>query len=1059
MRADMLTLITSNSTDALADALAQAQALARLHPLANTTLVVPSLAHSRWVRQALALRLGAAASIKATFPAQFIWQLTAAQLAHVPGVERAAPVPGEQLRWWVYDWLSRVANDAQDVPAQAREMLRALAQNEAERFKLAARLARLLGDYWVYRPQWLLAWQDGRIGRGEPASVHAAWQRALWQFVAQQTGLVGKRHPFELLAAQLRQSAVEDLPKRIVLFGVASMAPLYLQVFAELAQYTEVELYSLSPSEAYWGDVQDARALHRSPSLASIEDFTADDEADEFNEDATLLAAWGKNARDFHAALVSLNDAPQVQDAPCFVAVEEHSALSQLKREWLELQAQLQWEIDAHDRSIRIHGCTSLQRQVEALHDDLAHAFAADASLSPGDIAVLVMDIEQAAPHIHAVFGAHADRPLPYRITGLPDRASEVFANALRSLLHMGQGREASALARFEASAVLQWLRVPPVAARFGFTVAELELITHWVQRLNVRNGYGDEPASLALSPAHSWRAGLARLHALAEALSGDEARMIPSWMSGPQAQDLATRLSSALAQLAVYRDRLHTPRPLAAWQGTLQHILTECFDAGADEQAARWLLEACEIVSALAQNLPAPMRAMPMSVAVVSRLIDDALRTRAPGAVPSGAVTFAQLGELRGLPYRHIVLLGIEQGSFTQREPKLEFDLMAAKPRKGDRARQSDEIGALLDAVLAARDRVSFYTHARDAQTGEPLPLAAALQTLLELLRARTRDMKRQHMWLQERAVQRFSSTSFNAPEPSYSIEYITACEHNMPARDSDLSRVSDISGIISEPASTDDFARFIADPAAEQLRQRFDVRFRDDDDEVPNDEPTVLRGLEAWDLNRQLSDGADTASNTLAAALPPGIVGEAALREARVKVAPFVAACERLSERNASLHRAQYRQLKLRDLAWLGLVQAERALLGEGESEAIVVGSEQVLLMSPLSLEAAQSLMRTWQSAWSRDALIAPWLPTDTTWAWAEAQCKTKRGDALEAARKAWINEREKPMWQCLLEHASDTALEELSGWQAQAEACFSALLPQVRLLKLTAWLNADE
>jgi exodeoxyribonuclease V gamma subunit len=445
----MLTLITSNHFDALADTLARRQVAAGLHPLATTILIVPSLAHSRWVRQALAQRLGAAASIKATFPAQFIWQLTSAQLAHVPGVERAAPVPGEQLRWWVYDWLSRVANDAQDVPAQAREMLRTLAQNEAERIKLATRLARLLGDYWVYRPEWLLAWQDGRAGRGEPASAHGLWQRALWHDVAEKTGLVGKRHPFELLAAQLRQSVLEALPKRIVLFGVASMAPLYLQVFAELAQYTEVELYSLSPSQAYWGDVQDARALHRSPSLASIEDFTLDDQDDDFNEDATLLAAWGKNARDFHAALVSLNDAPQVQDEPCFVdgAGDQHSALSQLKREWLALESQLQWNLNAQDRSIRIHGCTSLQRQVEVLHDDLAHAFAADSSLAPGDIAVLVTDIEQAAPHIHAVFGAHADRPLPYRITGLPDRASEVYANALRSVLHMGQGREVACAA------------------------------------------------------------------------------------------------------------------------------------------------------------------------------------------------------------------------------------------------------------------------------------------------------------------------------------------------------------------------------------------------------------------------------------------------------------------------------------------------------------------------------------------------------------------------------------------------------------------------------------
>ncbi len=200
----------------------------------------------------------------------------------------------------------------------------------------------------------------------------------------------------------------------------------------------------------------------------------------------------------------------------------------------------------------------------------------------------------------------------------------------------------------------------------------------------------------------------------------------------------------------------------------------------------------------------------------------------------------------------------------------------------------------------------------------------------------------------------------------------------------------------------------------------------------------------------------------------MPPGVVGELALHEAQEDIAPFVSARASIkhSPHKIIAQRADYRRLKLHDLAWLGLMQAERRLHEDDDTEgqALCIGSEQVLILQALPSEVAAELMQTWQCAWQRNALTAPWLPSDTTWVWIEAQCKTRRKNdtqdlgeyALRAARMTWEQERETPLWRCLLRDASAIALDDLQGWHAHAQACFGALVPYLRLVKIADWLS---
>jgi hypothetical protein len=72
----------------------------------------------------------------------------------------------------------------------------------------------------------------------------------------------------------------------------------------------------------------------------------------------------------------------------------------------LEEPAPGAWPLAPQDRSIEVHVCHSLTREIEVLHDRLLGLFATHPQLAPADVLVVTPDLEAAAPLIDAVFGS-----------------------------------------------------------------------------------------------------------------------------------------------------------------------------------------------------------------------------------------------------------------------------------------------------------------------------------------------------------------------------------------------------------------------------------------------------------------------------------------------------------------------------------------------------------------------------------------------------------------------------------------------------------------------------
>ncbi|MEZ6840672.1 hypothetical protein ABVN80_03620 [Acinetobacter baumannii] len=68
---------------------------------------------------------------------------------------------------------------------------------------------------------------------------------------------------------------------------------------------------------------------------------------------------------------------------------------------------------------------------------------------------------------------------------------------------------------------------------------------------------------------------------------------------------------------------------------------------------------------------------------------IQRTLENQTAQAEPTGQITFAQIGQIRPLPYRLIVMLNLDAGQFPNRDTHVPFDLMdALRQQLGDRSR-----------------------------------------------------------------------------------------------------------------------------------------------------------------------------------------------------------------------------------------------------------------------------------------------------------------------------------------------------------------------------------
>ncbi|MEO9078465.1 MAG: exodeoxyribonuclease V subunit gamma, partial [Rhodanobacter sp.] len=278
-------------TERLADELArQLEAQRPNHPLAAQTVVVAHPGLQRWLLGRFAQRRGphGAHGIAANYDMILPWQWFERCARRLLGDE--ALVGGayrhELLRWRLLMALPTL---------KATEVTNYLAGDDAARrcFQLAEHLAGVYTQYLLYRPDWILAWEQS----GTPGND---WQAALWQQL--QSG-IKRPHRARRSAALIDALATEPNPTLTPLhvFGISHLPPDILQALRTTAQRTPVHLYFPDPCREYWSDLRSRRFQLKQ---------SADPQALYYDIGHPLLVALGRIAQDF---CITLDDVDAIE--------------------------------------------------------------------------------------------------------------------------------------------------------------------------------------------------------------------------------------------------------------------------------------------------------------------------------------------------------------------------------------------------------------------------------------------------------------------------------------------------------------------------------------------------------------------------------------------------------------------------------------------------------------------------------------------------------------------------------------------------------------------------
>lgn len=701
--------------------------LAQLHtadPLASEPVIVGSAAMRRRLSLAAADTMGVCAGVEFGYLAQWLWQ----QVARVvPGVAADSPFAASTLAWRVWGAFGDPAFvDA--LPRPAAWLARA---DERGRFELAAHAASLLEQYVTYRPDWLQAWAAGRAAvQGDAAfTADEAWQAALWRRITDESAPAAA-HPRQAFATALaRDGAVlvarGVLPPRVHVMLLPTIAPLHLQMLQQLAACIDVHLYAWNPCREYWALLVDAKRLSR---LAA----RGRDAGHEVGN--RLLASWGRQAQAQVESLLELSGT-EVKETTSFEPAARPTLLARIQDAILDLReiGPGTLPLADGDRSIELHVCHSLRRELEVLQNQLLARFAADPTLRPCDVVVVTPDLEAAAPLVDALFGtAPKERRLPYSIAWRARSRASLPARALFAVLDLIGSRA-------EATAAFAVLQEPPVARRFGLDDEALARIRDWLRAGGVHWGLdAGHVAALGL-PAdahHTLADGVRRLF-LGLALPAEGAEpFADTWPAGDAEGRDAWPLGalwSFTQRLAQWRGALQAPLPPSDWTRELGALLDDFVLA--DDDSVDDLRELRGAIRDTVQDMrrggvtgPVPLAAL--LVALRSRLDGTAL-----GGAAGGGVTFASMAALRGLPHRLVCAIGLDDGAFPAASRAAEFDLLAQSPRPGDRRARDDDRALMLEWLLAARDAL-ILSHsgfsARDPMRRPPSVLVAELLDVL---------------------------------------------------------------------------------------------------------------------------------------------------------------------------------------------------------------------------------------------------------------------------------------------------------------------------------------
>lgn len=856
------------------------------NPFASLPIVVGSRGMERWLRVVLARELGAVMGLAFPFPRPAFDGASRVLLEGAPWAEIGARSPLREADPWddaalgfrVVTALRALAADL-DLDHVRRYLKSGESQGavSARELTFALELADIINRLMHHRAQDAVDWQErpeeapeahrwiakvlAHLAAKDPGRSPAHRHLALREAVLLSPSMPGRGSDADsgLSASTLGSAVGEALRGRpeqddsgtfgsLCIFGLSTLGVGDRERIELLARVFDIHLFVLAPSSAWWADFRTRASLRRRTGWVR----DAESEAEVTRQNA-LLTGLGEPSRWIQAWLEAAeyldgSDGQRESDAPG--SASAGPGLLRGLQAWVDEAGEMPEpgrSILAVDQTVAFHSAHGALRQCEVLRDELLAAFEDDETLEPSDVLIMTPDVETYAPLVAAVFSRRgtdkAKVPsIPVSIADLGLRATNPVAEVLLAVLTLARER-------VTASALLGFLGLPPVRERFELGDEDLADLRELIASSGLRWAWDAEDRARHGQPGLAQNTVRFAIERLAMGVLMPEPEplevvhgVVPLPVHSRDRVARFGKLAAICRALEGTSASLSEPATTKGWRARLLAVIERFAPVGPKRVA---VLERLEAV------LPDQSDALEFEREAVQRVVEGAFEDRRSGDRPvTGAVTVCALEPMRSVPFKVIVLLGMDDGVFPRSSKTRSWDPFAER-RAGELDRRAIDRHLVLEALLSARAKLLVLWTGFEPKRGQAQPACVVVEELLDVvarLTGKTRDAL-----VTNHPLQPWSARCFVEARRSFDAIMADGASALVGARKAaGLWEEEGEAVVLGEELpgeiGAEALARALAEPQRHLLKDRLGLELDPREVEVLDREPIELHALDQW-------------------------------------------------------------------------------------------------------------------------------------------------------------------------------------------------------------------
>lgn len=702
------------------------------NPLANEIFITPNKTINHWIKIFIAQQCSIASNIKFFKFNEFAWTI----------FQYINPEKYSKSEFEKYHLIWKMMNIK-----NIRNMTKFISNSNSKTklFEIISFLSQQFKEYLFYRPDLIQKWEQLSENPLNINLLCIDQKKLLWATLIKY--MQRKNQPIWnyanllfLLEKKIKQKKINinKFPSRIFVFGNDILTPYNIIMLKKISNLCSIYFFYTTPyknekillreikSKTHQCNLIEKCASHFFKETIRCKKYA--NKTVNIHNDVTNISFWGKYGYDY-TLLLSLISKKEIN---LFNIPQSISLLNKIKKNIIQTNFNLNVKknkkntnysinkkvIYNNDKSISIHICTTLKREIEVLHDNLLDVLNNHYDVLFHDILIISKNINRYIPFIHSIFNSISPKHrIPFYITSTSNEEKNTISKIILQILDLPNNP-------LDEKNILDFLKNSFILEKFNIKEKEIIILLKIIKKIQIKSETNNALKKHKLpkiNKEYTFSNEDKRIF-LGKAINDVNYTIwntiVPCNYLNEKHYTIFSKLITFKLLLQKWKKKLSISKPLTSWKIIFEQLLNDFFKRNEVEKEEITSIKKHwnKIVEPGIQE--GYTKKLPIKL-LKNELLKNLSQKKNIYDCFSGRVTFCNGFILRSIPFKVICIIGMNDKFIIQNIPTKYLNLIHKHPRICDPYRKNKYEYLFLETILATQ-KVLLISYSKEPEKND---------------------------------------------------------------------------------------------------------------------------------------------------------------------------------------------------------------------------------------------------------------------------------------------------------------------------------------------------